>query len=158
MQSKTIPVVSSESRELSTPTITAEIIQEGQQENFGEKGIHKQVSQIAGRLKYFAIEWETITSDRVRISYVKGYKIPFELTSRQGYTRQCNPSDREKIQFISSRSELIKKGIIVICEYEEAQFLFSIFLVPKPDDSFRFILNLKNLNEFITAEHFKMEE
>ena len=34
---------------------------------------------------------------------------------------------------------------------------FPIFLRPKPDSSFRKILNLKKLNECIEAPHFKME-
>ena len=31
-------------------------------------------------------------------------------------------------------------------------------MIPKPDGSFRLILNLKNLNEFIDTEHFKLED
>ena len=38
------------------------------------------------------------------------------------------------------------------------QFISSYFLVPKPDGSFRFILNLKNLNTFIDTDHFKIED
>lgn len=34
----------------------------------------------------------------------------------------------------------------------------SIFLVPKPDGSYRLILNLKKLNEFIETDHFKLED
>ena len=32
-----------------------------------------------------------------------------------------------------------------------------IFVVPKKDNKFRMILNLKNLNQFVEHNHFKME-
>lgn len=38
------------------------------------------------------------------------------------------------------------------------QFSSPYFLVLKVDGSFRFILNLKRLNRFISTEHFKMED
>ena len=34
----------------------------------------------------------------------------------------------------------------------------SFFLVPKPDGSYRFILNLKNFKSFVKKEHFKIED
>lgn len=44
------------------------------------------------------------------------------------------------------------------CSEVPGQFLSKIFLIPKPDGTFRFILNLKNLNKFIAPQHFKMED
>jgi hypothetical protein len=42
-------------------------------------------------------------------------------------------------------------------EAVERQFISPIFVVPKPDGSGRFILNLKELNSYMNNEHFKME-
>ena len=53
---------------------------------------------------------------------------------------------------------LLLKGAIEQCKPSKDQFLSSYFLVPKPDGSHRFILNLKKLNEFIETDHFKIED
>lgn len=45
-----------------------------------------------------------------------------------------------------------------VCTPCRGQFLSPFFLVPKPDGTQRFILNLKNLNKFLEPEHFKMED
>lgn len=54
--------------------------------------------------------------------------------------------------------KLLQKGAIEECKPEPDQFISSFFLVPKPDGSYRFILNLKKLNEFIDPKHFKLED
>lgn len=53
---------------------------------------------------------------------------------------------------------LLGKGAIQECQSESGQFISKICLVPKPDGSHRFILNLKQLNEFIATDHFKLED
>ena len=40
---------------------------------------------------------------------------------------------------------------------ESTQFVSPIFIVKKPDDMERLILNLKELNEFAKYSHFKMD-
>ena len=41
---------------------------------------------------------------------------------------------------------------------EQGGFISNIFLVPKDEERWRLILNLKSLNEFVAYEHFKMED
>lgn len=53
---------------------------------------------------------------------------------------------------------LLKFKAVEKCSFEKGQFLSSFFLIPKADGSNRFILNLKDLNECIKKEHFKMED
>ena len=47
--------------------------------------------------------------------------------------------------------------MIARCDHEEREIISLILLKKKPDDSFRLILNLKNLNKNIEKQHFKME-
>ena len=41
--------------------------------------------------------------------------------------------------------------------HEPGEFISTIFVRPKKDGSYRSILNLKQLNNFVTNHHFKME-
>ena len=51
----------------------------------------------------------------------------------------------------------LQKGIIKESQHEEGEYIFSIFLVPKSEDSFRMILSLNRLNENMPYIDFKME-
>lgn len=44
------------------------------------------------------------------------------------------------------------------CAMSDIQFISSYFLVPKKEGGFRFVLNLKKLNSFISTDHFKLED
>ncbi|XP_036150166.1 uncharacterized protein LOC105830632 [Monomorium pharaonis] len=55
-------------------------------------------------------------------------------------------------------NNLLQLGAIRRCRPEEPQFISSYFLTPKSDGSYRFVLNLRKLNEFIRTKHFKMED
>ena len=52
---------------------------------------------------------------------------------------------------------LLNKGVIDEAQPSQHQVISSIFLREKKNGSYRMILNLKGLNEFIEYKHFKME-
>lgn len=54
-------------------------------------------------------------------------------------------------------SNLLEMQVIEISVHEQDEIISPIFLVDKPDGSYRLILNLKKFNEWIEYEHFKME-
>ncbi|XP_021965115.1 uncharacterized protein LOC110860391 [Folsomia candida] len=58
----------------------------------------------------------------------------------------------------TSICELMQLGAIERCNSDSDQFVSPIFLVPKPDGSKRFIINLKRLNEYLQYSKFKMED
>ena len=51
----------------------------------------------------------------------------------------------------------MKKEVLVMARPEKGQVISPIFLTPKPDGSYRRILNLKKFNEHVTYHHFKMQ-
>ena len=60
--------------------------------------------------------------------------------------------------YISSElDKLLTKGVIVKSQHCHGEFLSTIFLREKKTGGYRLILNLKNLNQYISNHHFKME-
>lgn len=93
------------------------------------------------------------------LSCIKGYEIPFSCPVNQPSPPVVKKyTDIEKDNFYEAIDNLLSIGAISNCHPIEGQFLSSVFLVPKPNGKFRFVLNLKNLNKFIKTDHFKMED
>lgn len=53
--------------------------------------------------------------------------------------------------------KLLRKGALKVSSPEPEEFVSPIFLRPKPDGSYRMIINLKLFNEFTQYCHFKMD-
>lgn len=117
------------------------------------------MSIFAGRLKIFVEQWKNITSDQYILSIVEGYKLPFDEIPIQKKEPPEPVLSREDILALPELlDELMVKGAISRCHPSKGQFLSSFFLLEKPNGEKRFILNLKRLNKFITAPHFKLED
>lgn len=104
-------------------------------------------------------EWCKISSDKEVISAIKGYKIPFKCIP----TQVCLPTDRQfsstEIKACSLAIEkLLRIKAISKVKPLSGQFVSPVFTVPKKDGTYRFILNLKILNEYIVCPHFKLED
>ena len=100
-----------------------------------------------------------MTHDSVIRKWIKGYEIPFATKPWQRiFPGNTAWSNHEQFLIAEQINKLLSKGAIERCSLSEDQILSSIFLVPKPDKTFRLILNLKGLNEFIETEHFKIED
>ena len=54
-------------------------------------------------------------------------------------------------------TKLLKKTAIVLVKFAPIGFYSRLFLVPKKEGSFRPVIDLSQLNKFITNEHFQME-
>ena len=118
-----------------------------------------QIQVIAGRLANYTSKWSSITTDKTILNYVSGYSIPFNKKPVQQLKPLQYTFSKSEIEFLEHELDRLKSiGAIEECMPCTEQFLSFSFLRPKPNGKFRFILNLKNLNRFITTEHFKLED
>ena len=116
---------------------------------------HKELFQ-GGRTKSCFPIWSSLTSYHEILATISG--LPIELEAEiilESRTHNYSQAQQEIIDI--EIQKLLKKKVIVKCDHEEGEIISPTFLKEKPDGSFRFILNLKKLNENITKIHFKME-
>lgn len=55
-------------------------------------------------------------------------------------------------------SQLLRSGAISKVYPSQGQFISNVFAVQKSDKSYRLVINLKSLNQFVRADHFKLED
>ena len=113
----------------------------------------------AGRLKSYYDNWTKLTNDKSVLSYISGFKIPFLSSPVQKCVpREPTWSKKESNILADCVSKLLSSGAISIVQPCKRQFISNIFAVAKPDGSFRLVINLKFLNQFVRTEHFKLED
>lgn len=113
--------------------------------------------KYAGRLKYLVQRWTTITNNSQILKLIQGLKLPFHSTPQQGEL-SCNARIEHHSKYANKIFTLVQKGAISKCYPTTDQYLSPYFLVKKPNNTFRFILNLKSWNKFISVKHFKIED
>ena len=115
--------------------------------------------QTAGRLKLYFPEWRKLTSDPQILRTLKGLNVDFiDCPPVQMLPPKEITFNSEESQIISSElDKLLTKGVIVKSQHCHGEFLSTIFLRRKKTGGYRIILNLKNLNQYISNHHFKME-
>ena len=111
----------------------------------------------AGRVFSFLPCWKELTHDREILSCVLGVKLEFDSTPAPPNRRSKQINSKESKIIEAKISKLLLKNVIEETLPEPDQILSPIFLVPKPDGSYRLILNLKQFNTCITYRHFKMD-
>lgn len=124
-----------------------------------EPQVLEEVSKIAGRLGNFVEEWKKLNPSPTILNWIKGYKIPImSAFPNQDTSFNTKISIIDKINIDKAIQNLLMQGAIVPCQFKSNQFLSPFFLVEKQNGKKRFILNLKRLNMYIKADHFKMED
>ena len=101
----------------------------------------------AGNLRECLPSWRKFTSDINILDYVSGVEISFEesLVPCQAHYRPSVLNAQEELIVQQENKTLRVKGVIQLSHHEPGEFISTIFLRPKPDGSFRVILNLKEL-------------
>ncbi|OXA40675.1 putative enzymatic polyprotein [Folsomia candida] len=142
------------------PELGVSNLQEEQSERSSSPSLTPlQVSSHAGRLKQFYHVWLTLPNVGKKVlSIIKGHKLSFKTIPRPTFLSNKEVSIQEGKNIDTSICELMQLGAIERCNSDSDQFVSPIFLVPKPDGSKRFIINLKRLNEYLQYSKFKMED
>ena len=102
--------------------------------------------------------WTTFCNDRTVLKHVGGISIPLvKKVNQTAPVREIHMNDRERKFVRQKLQQLIDCGCIVKLKKPiKNGWLSNIFLRPKKDGTYRIILNLKPLNEFIEYKKFKM--
>ena len=112
----------------------------------------------AGKLSHKLCEWRKLTSDSEVLCTIWGEEIEFSsLPYQLKAPKQNTFSVLEQLAVEQEIKKLLAKGVIVQSTHEQDEFISPIFLRPKPDGSYRMILNLRGLNEYVEYRHFKMD-
>ena len=110
----------------------------------------------AGKLKYFVQAWKRLTQDPWILETIQGYRIPFREQPPIKQIPSFVFSEKERTALSAEIQKLLEEAI---SPAEAADgFVSNGFLVPKKEDKWRLILNLKALNTYTVCEHFKMED
>lgn len=103
-------------------------------------------------------EWRILTSDVYVLSCVQGLDIEFLEVPVQKVRPPEYRFNKEKCDFMDNHIVLLlEKGAIARQDDIPGLYLSNIFLVPKPNGTYRMILDLSSLNNFVFKESFKME-
>ena len=148
---KNIPSSVSSTESMNSQSRNVLIHKSCNQRFISSKGVPK--VSTGGSSQYFSGNWKKITSDPFIFNIVKGYQIPFQMSSLP----LISMTPLEKVSVDQEIEQMLKKGAIKVVQQDLSLFLSSIFLVPKKDSGHCPVINLKNLNYYIPYSHFKME-
>ena len=117
---------------------------------------------VGGRLQKFWPKWETLGANPRVVSILReGYTLPFKMRPpltrfpliTSGYANQAR--SRALSQALGALVEKLVVEKVVV--RTSLSFYNRLFLVPKPDNKWRPILDLSQLNLFLKTNTFKME-
>ena len=113
--------------------------------------------KVAGRLAYLVNTWKMLTKEIWVLNTIQGYQIPLTGKPLQHQRPSESAFSKEQAALLSEEIvSLLQKGAISPISKEPGGFFSTIFLVPKKNGQMRPVINLKCLNQWVEAPHFKM--
>ena len=117
---------------------------------------------VGARLQKFWKNWLDLGAGPKVVQILKeGYTLPFRIRpnlSRTPTVISCYGNPHRNLKLLEAVYQLMDKNAIELVHKKASLGFFNrLFLVPKPDNKWRPILDLSNLNLFLKSEKFKME-
>ena len=117
---------------------------------------------VGARLQNFWQTWLDLGAGPKVLQILKeGYPLPFRVWPRlTRYTTavSCYVNPHRDSYLLEALYQLIDKNAVELVQNQTSLGFFNrLFLVPKPNNKWRPILNLSKLNLFLKVEKFKME-
>ena len=117
---------------------------------------------VGARLNQFWETWQTMgAGPKVVLMLKEGYILPFQTRpnlARSPTVVSCYVNPHRNSYLLEALHQLTKKNAIeLVTNHHSLGFYNRLFLVPKPNNKWRPILDMSNLNKFLKIEKFKME-
>ena len=117
---------------------------------------------VGARLQNFWQTWLDLGAGPKVVQILKeGYTLPFRIRprlTRSPKVISCYVNPHRNSYLLEALHQLITKNAVELVRNQTSLGFFNrLFLVPKPNNKWRPILDLSNLNLFRKAEKFKME-
>ena len=117
---------------------------------------------VGARLQHFWQIWLDLGAGPKAIQILKeGYTLPFRTRpklTRSPTVISCYVNPHRDSYLLEALHQLIAKNAMELVRNQKSLGFFNrLFLVPKPNNKWRPILDLSNLNVFLKVEKFKME-
>ena len=117
---------------------------------------------VGARLQKFWKNWLDLGAGPKVVQILKeGYTLTFRIRpnlSRTPTVISCYGNPHRNLKLLEAVHQLMDKNAIELVHKKASLGFFNrLFLVPKPDNKWRPILDLSNLNLFLKSEKFKME-
>ena len=117
---------------------------------------------VGARLQNFWQTWLDLGAGPKVVQILKeGYTLPFRIRprlTRSPKVISCYVNPHRNSYLLEALHQLIAKNAVELVRNQTSLGFFNrLFLVPKPNNKWRPILDLSNLNLFLKAEKFKME-
>ena len=115
---------------------------------------------VGARLNQFWETWQTMgAGPKVVLMLKEGYILQTKPNlARSPTVVSCYVNPHRNSYLLEALHQLTKKNAIeLVTNHHSLGFYNRLFLVPKPNNKWRPILDLSNLNKFLKIEKFKME-
>ncbi|CAB4034855.1 Hypothetical predicted protein [Paramuricea clavata] len=120
--------------------------------------ISEQPGFRAGNTKHCVSKWSEITSDPEILDNIEHCHIEF-IDDPSKYSIPGNQHFNVHQHDIISKEvdKLLQLGVVSKSMHAAGECISPIFVVPKPDGSYRLIFNFKRCNQAVLYRHFKMD-